>query len=349
MKAKKWALTVIALTAAAALLFGAVEFLLDPLLQYGGERGPLTYREYSEMYSNPGIAKNYSYNAVLLGSSMVENTDVSELNRLFGCTTIKVPYSGGSSFNHRTILDVCYRAGKQIDYVFWSLDEYALTTEADKPRYPLPTYLYDDSRFNDLCYLLNLDIFYFYTLKDLYGTLTHRSGIMMRDGSWVADESIYCRENALASIKYPMEQKDSKGELLYGERLADNLKYNILPMIEEHPETEFRFYLVPYSISYWYQSRQNGTLDAELYAARKAIGEILHHDNARVYFFQDETEIITDLDLYKDYTHFKPEINSWMSQEMAQGTHLLTKENYGQTLDAFRSFLASFDYDGFYA
>lgn len=348
MKAKKWAILLIAITLCAVVIFGSLTFYLDPLLQYNSEGGALTYRHYSEIYSNPGIAKNYNYNAVFLGSSMVENANVSEIDELFDCTTIKVPYSGASSYNHKAILDVCYNSDNKIDKVFWALDEYALTTDKNTPRYPLPTYLYDDNKWNDLSYLLNLDIFYFYTLKDLMGTLTNRSEIMMKDGSWVEDESIYCEKNALNSFSYPMEETENKGELYYKKSLEDNLKYNILPFIEEHPETEFYFYMVPYSISYWYMNKQKGTLDAELYIARNAVSELLKYSNVKVYFFQNETDIITNLDNYKDYTHFKPSINSYMSQQMVQGNCELTVNNYNQVFDEFYDYLTEFDYNTFY-
>ena len=162
MSSKKWFVSLISITMVIVVLLGALQFYLDPLLQYGGERGPLTYRTYNELYCNPGIAKNYEYNAVLLGSSIVENTDVNELNELFDCNSIKVPYAGGTSYNHNKILAVCYSSGHKIDKVFWALDEYALTADKDSSRYPLPEYLYDTNKINDLSYILNFDIFYFY-------------------------------------------------------------------------------------------------------------------------------------------------------------------------------------------
>lgn len=348
MNTKKWISLFLVVVFITVAIFGLVEWYLDPLLQYGKERGPLTFREYSELYANPGIAKNYEYDAVLLGSSMVENTNVGEINQLFGCTTIKVPYSGGSSYNHKTILDVCYNSGHRINKVFWSLDEYALTTEKDSPRYPLPEYLYDENKINDFSYILNLDISYFYTLKDVAGTIQHKNQKLMRDGSWVGDEKIYCKENALSSISYPMEQKENKGEKYYLKNLKDNINYNILPFLKAHPETEFHFYMVPYSILYWYQQKQNGMLDAEIYNIKTAIEEILRYENAHVYFFQNEESIITDLNLYKDYTHFKPEVNSWMSQEMRNGSHLLTLESMDEQIGAFYNYLSKFNYDSFF-
>lgn len=348
MTSKKWFVILLSLTLAVVIVFGGMTCFLDPLLQYGNERGPLTAREYTEMYSNPGIAKNYDYNAVLVGSSMVENTDVSELDKLFGCKTIKVPYSGASSYNHKAILDVCYASGNKIDYVFWSLDEYALTTDYMTPRYPLPNYLYDNDKTNDLSYLLNLDIFYFYTMKDIFYTVTGKQQIMMKDGSWVEDESIYCKENALASFTYPTEEKENKGEFYYAENLRSNLDFNILSLVDSHPETTFVFYMVPYSISYWYMEKQKGLMDADFYNVKTALGEILSRDNTEVHFFQNEQEIITDLDNYKDYTHFKPSINSWMSKEIDKKSHLLNHDDYESILNQFYEYVLQFDYDGFY-
>ncbi len=347
MSSKKWAVSLLSVTFAIVIFFGAMTAYLDPLVQYGSESGPLTYRHYTEMYSNPGIAKNYDYNAVFLGSSMVENATVAELDTYFDCKTVKVPYSGASSYNHKVILDVCYRSDNTIDKVFWALDEYALTTEKSTPRYPLPDYLYDDNLSNDLSYLLNLDIFYFYTTKDLFGTLKGRQEIMMKDGPWI-DESVYCKQNALASVSYPMSQSENKGKNFYDQAAQDNLQQNILPFLKEHPETEFYFYMVPYSISYWYMCKQNGTLDAEIHIMRTAIEEILKYENAHVFFFQDNEEIITNLDNYKDYSHFHPSVNHYMSEQMALGNHALTLDTYNERLDSFYDYLTTFDYDAFY-
>lgn len=348
MTSKKWFVILLSLTLVFVIVFGGLTFYLDPLLQYGKEPGNLTFRVYNEIYSNPGIAKNYDYNAVLVGSSMVENTNVSELDGLFRCKTIKVPYSGGSSFNHKTILDVCFGSGNQIDYVFWALDEYALTTDYMTPRYPLPDYLYDYDKTNDLSYLLNLDVFYYYSTKDMINTIKGNKQIMMRDSKGISTEGVYCKENALASFTYPMEAEENKGELYYAENLRNNLDYNILSVVDAHPETTFVFYMVPYSISYWYMEKQKGLIDADFYNVRTALGEILSRDNTEVHFFQNEEDIITNLDNYKDYTHFKPEINSWMSYEINKKSHFLNRKDYEDTMNQFYKYVSQFDYDGFY-
>ena len=76
MNEKKWTITLLSAVAITLIGFACVMYWLDPLLHYGAESGPLTCYEYSEMYSNPGIAKHYEYDTVMVGTSMIQNTDV---------------------------------------------------------------------------------------------------------------------------------------------------------------------------------------------------------------------------------------------------------------------------------
>ena len=46
MTSKKWFVILLSLTLAMVIVFGGMTYFLDPLLQYGNERGPLTCREY---------------------------------------------------------------------------------------------------------------------------------------------------------------------------------------------------------------------------------------------------------------------------------------------------------------
>ncbi len=346
---KKWGISIICIAMCAIISFGTLTYICDPLLQYRPESKIFTYWNSTEIYSNPGIAKNYKYDSVLVGSSVTENTDINECNELFNCNMVKLTYSGASSYNHKKILDVCFNSGNIIKSVYWGLDEYALTTDYMTPRYPLPDYLYDYNKLNDLSYLLNLDVFYFYTLKDILGTLKHESRIAMDGGSWVSDYSIYNAEHTLAEISYPRDINKNKGEKYYQDNLKNNLKYNIIPTIKNNPNTTFNFFLTPYSIGYWYIQYCRGTLEAELYNAEIAIGEILKFDNVNVYFFQDCKDIITNLDNYKDFTHFHPDINSFMMKEMAEGNYKINNNNYKMVIEEFKKYVLNFDYDSYFS
>ena len=57
------------------------------------------------------------------------------------------------------------------------------------------------------------------------------------------------------------------------------------------------------------------------------------------YYFQDNEDIITDLEIYLDSLHFAPEINEFMCNEMAAGNDQLNLDNYEATFDNMRAFV----------
>ena len=87
---------------------------------------------------------------------------------------------------------------------------------------------------------------------------------------------------------------------------------------------EYTFFFPPYSALYWNYAREAG--NAETYLAFKAYAEekLLEYENVRVFDFQN-ADFMTDLDNYKDYTHYAPEINNWMLGCFANGKYLLTE------------------------
>lgn len=171
MHSKKWTICLLVAVVVTLGIFACIMYWLDPLLHYGSESGVTTYYQYSQMYSNPGIAKHYTYDAVMVGTSMIENTDADLCDELFECNMVCLPYSGGTTYNMKTILDVCFASGNEIKTVYWELDEFQLSGSATEPRYPLPEYLYRTDHREDLSYLLNLDIFYHYGMNNILGTL----------------------------------------------------------------------------------------------------------------------------------------------------------------------------------
>ena len=126
MTNKRWIICFLVMSLVALVAFAGIMYVTDPLIRYGKENGLFTCYEYQEMYSNPGIVRNYKYDTVLVGTSMIQNTDVQECNSLFGCDMVRLPYSSGTCYNMKTILDVCFERDNTIKTVYWELDEFQL-------------------------------------------------------------------------------------------------------------------------------------------------------------------------------------------------------------------------------
>ena len=87
--------------------FSGVMLLLDPVLNYGPEKVITPYYYYySTVYTNPGITKYYEYDSVLVGTNIVQNTDVDKCDEPWDCSMVRLPYSGGTFYDMMTILDL---------------------------------------------------------------------------------------------------------------------------------------------------------------------------------------------------------------------------------------------------
>ena len=347
MSYKRW--VCLFLVSAIVLLcgFGGITYTADPLLQFRYSEYMMEFED-MEIYTNPGIAKNGVYNTVLVGTSMVENTNVQECNQIYGCDMVRLFYSGGYAYNMKRILDTCFDSDNQIERVFWGLDVFQLINPHDQPRYPLPEYLYQDGLLNKLSYLLNLDVFYNFSVPYIKNMDTRETQNTEDAEFQKGISDLYNRENALASYDRLQEIQETVAENLYMENVVLNMEHNVKPLLRENTQTEFVFFFVPYSMLYWDREVRRGTLDAYMYALEYAMSQLLEFENAKIYFFHDQWEIAGDLEHYKDYSHYGPWINSAIMRDIAEGNNCLNKDNYKQRLEDMKQYIYSYPFDGLF-
>ena len=87
---------------------------------------------------------------------------------------------------------------------------------------------------------------------------------------------------------------------------------------------------------WWDNACRSGERDAVIYNEKQAVKALLAYDNAEVYFYQDDREIITNLDHYMDMVHFSKEINYVVYDKLAKGEDRLTIDNYEERLEGMR-------------
>ena len=95
MTRKQWAALTLSLLALGIGGTIAAVSIIDPFEVYHKATAfipPITNG--TQLYSNAGIAKNYAYDSVVIGSSMTENFRPSQLNRLVGGQFVK-PFDPG--------------------------------------------------------------------------------------------------------------------------------------------------------------------------------------------------------------------------------------------------------------
>ena len=150
-------------TAAAVLLLLAagLVFLFDPFFHYHEPLGPLKAVLTKKEYQVPGTLKNFAYDSVIAGSSTAENFNNRWFDEAFDTRSVKAIKSSGVTAQ----LDYYIRMATEkrtLDYVFYSLDLFALSGDPDTefPDESMPLYLYDENPFTDVNYLLNRDVIF---------------------------------------------------------------------------------------------------------------------------------------------------------------------------------------------
>ena len=75
---------------------------------------------------------------------------------------------------------------------------------------------------------------------------------------------------------------------------------------------------------------------------------ILPHKNIHLYSWNDKKEITTNLNFYKDSTHYGEWVGTWMLRQMKAGRGLLTEENYREYIAAERALYRGFAYNSLF-
>ena len=299
--------------------------IFDPFYQYHkplpGLKSVLTDKEYQCV----GTLRNFDYDSLIVGSSVCENYNNHWFDEGFGCRTIKAIRSYGATADLCYLLDIAYQ-NRDLKYVFYNIDPSSLSasTETTYESTGCPMYLYDTNYLNDVSYVLNkgviLEKIPYMLAFSMKSDYDEGNSYNWAQWKYFGADMATGMYNRLSSIK-PM------AEPLYGKELAGNIVL-LEELVKTHPETTFKFFFSPYSMLWWDNVYRSGERDTYLYYEEMAIATLLEYNNVEIYYYQDNKEIITNLDNYMDMIHFSKEINQVICNKMSAGEDRLTKENY---------------------
>ncbi|MBR5597796.1 MAG: hypothetical protein IKW30_10370 [Lachnospiraceae bacterium] len=330
--------------------FIGINVYVDPLFHYHAPTEGLEYPLYDERYMNYGIAKHFTYDSIITGTSMTQNFKTSLWDNYFGTTSIKTPFAGATYKEVNDLLKCAFDHNDSIAVVMRSLDPTVLIVEKDEMDYEdYPDYLYDNNLLNDVNYVLNKEIFFSFTeyvrtFMKLGGSSTDFDTYKNWSGMYQYDENLM-RESFVRREKQEEIQVLSEDDV---RKIKENLEANVISLVREHPETDFYLFFPPYSIYFWDDLSQDGQMLRTLEAHRKAIEMLLEYENIKLYSFFDNTDIICNLNYYKDSLHYNQEISDLIMDSMALGEGRLTKENYKEYMEFLHEFYVNYDYEALF-
>lgn len=326
----------IALVLFLLLVIGIVVYVFDPFYHYHkpwlGMKAVLNDKEYQCV----GTLRNFDYDALLVGSSVMENNDNSWYDEAYGVKSIKAIRSYGATADLCYLMDEAFE-GHDIKYVFYNIDPSSLygETETTFESTGCPMYLYDKNPFNDIYYLFNKDVLFEKIPYEIASSFfsDYDENLSYNWAKWKSFGpdmalGLYYRSNEVTSMKE---------ETAFDDKLYDNIEL-LVREVEEHPQTQFIFFYPPYSMLWWDMTYRYGETDAIIRCEKEMTKALLSHDNVRVFCFQNEPDITTNLDYYMDTIHFSPDINRLMLDKIIDGRDEVNSDNYEKVFDGVKEF-----------
>ena len=342
--AKRWA-AVLLITAAAllALCAGTVR-LVDPFFHYHAP-DPEGEVWFDQRAQGAGLLRSQSYETVLMGSSLAANYRPFWFDVFYDTSTVKITFPNGGFREFGVALDYAFER-QDVGRVIFGLDPNLLSRSPAEEPMELPEYLYDDSPWNDGQYLLNKDA----AFRSAYTVLKKARGeTQTLQDAFVWDGNVFfSRELALAGYDRP----EPTGVTEPADAFLENSRANLAEVtgwLAEHPDTDFIFFLSPYSVLFWDKMDRLGQTEAMLTMLEDTIQTLLAYDNAEIQFFMGDREIITDLDNYADHIHVAGRVTYRLAQAMPTGEYRLTEETWREALDDLREFVVNYDFESIWA
>ena len=333
MKSEKLILVWFSVACFFLLFAGLFNYAVDPYQQYRRATFYPVLFEKNHRYINPGLAKTYDYQSIIIGSSMTQNFIIGEVEKkLHFSKAIKLCMSSATGYEMKQILKTAFKH-KKVEAVLYGIDLASFFGKPDKVESDVdfPFYLYDDDLINDYKYLFNFDVV-LKGISALIGPYFDKNNLLYQyNYMWQWQHSFdnaFGKEKALN--RYLARHRPNKKFRKTSQYVADfknSINQNLLSLITAHPETTFILFYPPYSILAFYDWNRNGTMEVSIEFKHYIYEKIKKYDNVKLYDFQSAKEIVLNLDNYRDFSHYHQKINTWMLEEIAQNNYRVTEEN----------------------
>lgn len=308
-----------------------LNYIIDPLQFY--RRSYYfnnTLYEY-QRYQNPGLARTYEYDSVIIGTSMTENFLPRDTKSILGLETLKLSISAGSAYEQAMMLKTAIRTGK-VDTVIWGIDLSAFRGAPDRKgvrEEEFPAYMYDDSGLNDFLYLLNdktteLSI---KTLIRFIGSGPANKYIDISRYSFWYPYAVFGEKQMLERGAIFEAQNAGLGSEYDIDELIQSATHNLILLIEANPGIHFIIFYTPASVMRDQFFIKENIFDMQLEFKKFLNNELLSYDNVSMFDFQAAEEIILDLDRYSDYSHYDLSTMVYMLECINRNRYLVTRED----------------------
>lgn len=308
-----------------------LNFIVDPLQFYRKSFYFNNVLYLYQRYQNPGLARNYGYDTVIIGTSMTENFLPRDTKSILDLDVLKLSISGGSVYEQRLMLNVAMRSDK-LDNVIWGIDFSSFKGSSQRKGgedSTFPEYLYDTDLFNDFKYLLNdktTELSINALIKLLKFGPAKKDINIDRYSFWYPYVK-FGEEIMIENGKKFVKSNKSMGQEYDIDEIKENIDKNLIDPIRQNPNVSFHLFYTPASVLREIFFISEGIYEIELEFKNYINRELLKYRNVKIYDFQAAEEIITDFDRYSDYSHYDLETMVYMLECIRDQKYLVTEQD----------------------
>lgn len=328
------------------MCIGLISYIVDPFFQFRAKPGTRYFL--NPRFITGGLAKNYDYNTVVLGSSMTQNFNLNILRNIDAeSKPVKLSTGGMNCLEMEYIYSFIKK--EQVKTFIINIDIPPFNATFEEVRYP--QCLYENGIMNKLKYLYGYETFVRFTPIDIGLT------IYLKDKKNITPEydmktNIDNVGNTSLDVHYGadyVKQLYLSGWTVLEQTLKDmqpRMQNRLDSMLarmspDKYLDAEYIFVMPPYSALYWYYTKQQGYYDEFINFTRYISKSISKYNNARIAFFFDIDEI-TDLNYYADITHFNPAISDKILKNINNPVYTLDSLNIDYRLQKVDSLVNVF-------
>ena len=345
MSAKKWLFRLSISIISILLIMASVVYMYDPYCYYRIPEDRLIVNNYR--FLNAGIAKNADYDTVILGSSMTQNFNMDSFRSKLGMNPVKLSIGAMSIEGMELTYDLVDRVDKAQN-LFVCIDLPSLNKAADTLD-TYATYIYNDSPLDDYKYLLGYETW--------MRLLPLNVAFITADAVGIDLPSFYVCENidniaawhsdatyGAEKVKKSYISNNTGLSIQDGNGVRERMKSNadkIINVVCSDDTKNVTLFFPPYSALYWTDLMDCGFFEEYMAIKEYIVNQVDSMSHVTVYDFQP-MDIISDLNNYKDVTHYSADINEKMVDCFSEKAFLVDSTNISDSIARLEKVIAAF-------
>jgi hypothetical protein len=303
------------------MVIGLINYVIDPFQYFRISESP-RFSNAMQRYQAPGVIKNYGFDSVIVGNSVVANIQ----NWMFDLkgsgvrpNVMNLSLWGSTALEDAIVVKFALRT-KSIKTVYWSIG-----------RQPVTGFRFDDfpkcmygepySVLPPYCYLFNLGVFW-----ESYVHLSHskdsRADWIEPLDKWktygpqrIDPHARACQMQALAN-SFDIDQQTREANFKPVDN-AETIEYRRLipPIVRANPNVRFVFFLTPVFLDTFWVGGVRGAVNVQ----RALFDVFLREPNAEVHDLSLLSSVSHNLGFFRDEAHFDTDAARLVAATLASG------------------------------